>query len=149
VDGSGDPRQSDPLREALTEYMSIPGMEAALLVSDQGLVISGVAREGVDTTTIAALAVDSLQTVQRFGLHVQAGFLSAMRIEFEKLAVVLAPFAPDVMLALVATAGSLGPLSGDLTPGRQNATAAAVASRPVSGQSAPAQFETGETSAAS
>ena len=44
MDGSGDPRQSDPLREALTEYMSIPGMEAALLVSDQGLVISGVAR---------------------------------------------------------------------------------------------------------
>lgn len=118
--------QVDPLRDALAEYMTIPGMKAALLVSDQGLIISGLEGAGVDTATIAALAVDSVQAVQRFGLQVQAGFLNAMRIEFDRLAVVLAPFAPDVMLALVATTGSLGPLSGDLTPGRQAATVAAV-----------------------
>jgi hypothetical protein len=62
-------------------------------------------------------------TVQRFGLQVQAGFLDTMRIEFDKLTVVLAPFAPDVMLALVAVAGSLGALSGNLTPGRRAGTA--------------------------
>jgi predicted regulator of Ras-like GTPase activity (Roadblock/LC7/MglB family) len=135
VDGSTDSKQADPLRDALTEYLAIPGMKAALLVSDQGLVISGIAHEGVDTSSIAALAIDSVQTVQRFGLLVQAGFLNAMRIEFDKLTVVLAPFAPDVMLALVATAGSLGPLSGDLTPGRQAATAAAVATRPLADRS--------------
>jgi hypothetical protein len=44
-----------------------------------------------------------------------------MRIEFDKLTVVLAPFASDVMLALVAVAGSLGALSGDLTPGHGTA----------------------------
>ncbi|NLV72209.1 MAG: roadblock/LC7 domain-containing protein [Actinobacteria bacterium] len=132
----GHPRgQSDPLRDALTDYMTIPGMKAALLVSDQGLVISGVSDDGVDIATLAALAVDSLQAVQRFGLLVQAGFLNAMRVEFEKLTVVLAPFAPDVMLALVAEAGSFGPLSGDLTPGREAATATAVAARPTSEQS--------------
>ncbi len=109
--------QADPLREALAEYLTIPGMKAALLVSDQGLVISGLAADGVDTASIAALAIDSVQTVQRFGILVQAGFLNAMRIEFEKLTIVLAPFAPDVMLALVAAAGSLGALSGDLSTG--------------------------------
>jgi predicted regulator of Ras-like GTPase activity (Roadblock/LC7/MglB family) len=118
VVGPTDIEQDDPLRDALAEYLSIPGMEAALLVSDQGLLISCVAHDGVDTASVAALAIDTVSTVQRFGLQVQAGYLDAMRIEFNKLTVVLAPFAPDVMLALVATAGSLGVMSGDLTPKR-------------------------------
>jgi predicted regulator of Ras-like GTPase activity (Roadblock/LC7/MglB family) len=111
--------QEDPLRDALAEYLAIPGMEAALLVSDQGLLISCVAREGVDTASIAALAIDTVATVQRFGLQVQAGYLDTMRIEFNKLTVVLAPFATDVMLVLVAAAGSLGAMSGDLTSMRK------------------------------
>ncbi len=112
---STDPQGTDPLKEALADYMNIPGMKAALLISDQGLKISSVACEGVDTDSIAALAIDTVATVQRFGIQVQAGFLDTMRIEFDRLTVVLAPFAPDVMLALVATAGSLGALSGNLS----------------------------------
>lgn len=122
-----DSTQGDPLRDALADYLTIPGMKAAILVSDQGLMISSVAHEGVDTASIAALAIDTVASVQRFGLQVQAGFLDTMRIEFDKLTVVLAPFATDVMLALVATAGSLGALSGDLRPGR-----------PVTAKAAPA-----------
>jgi predicted regulator of Ras-like GTPase activity (Roadblock/LC7/MglB family) len=121
VDGPKDSRHTDPLRDALAGYLTIPGMKAAILVSDQGLMISSIAQEGVDTASIAALAIDTVATVQRFGLQVQAGYLDTMRIEFDKLTVVLAPFAADVMLALVATAGSLGALSGDLTPGRGTA----------------------------
>lgn len=113
-----DEAQPDPLRDALLEYLNIPGMKAALLVSDQGLMISSVAHPGVDTDSIAALAIDTVATAQRFGIQVQAGFLDTMRIEFDKLTVVLAPFAPDVMLALVATAGSLGAMSGNLSPRR-------------------------------
>lgn len=117
MEEQAEAQQDNPLRAALAEYLAIPGMQAALLVSDQGLVISRAARDGVDTASIAALAIDTVSTVQRFGLQVQAGYLDAMRIEFDKLTVVLAPFAPDVMLALVASAGSLGAMSGDLTPG--------------------------------
>ncbi len=113
----------DPLKEALAEYLTIPGMQAALLVSDQGLLISRAALDGVDTASIAALAIDTVATVQRFGLQVQAGYLDTMRIEFDKLTVVLAPFAQDVMLALVAKAGSLGshvrrPCEADALGGR-------------------------------
>jgi predicted regulator of Ras-like GTPase activity (Roadblock/LC7/MglB family) len=125
VDERGEGQQDDPLKAALAEYLAIPGMQAALLVSDQGLVISRAALEGVDTASIAALAIDTVSTVQRFGLQVQAGYLDAMRIEFDKLTVVLAPFAPDVMLALVAAAGSLGAMSGDLTSPRPGGVAAA------------------------
>jgi predicted regulator of Ras-like GTPase activity (Roadblock/LC7/MglB family) len=121
VDTPKDTKRADPLREALEDYLSIPGMKAALLISDQGLMISSVAVEGFDTASIAALAIDTVATVQRFGMQVQAGYLDTMRIEFAKLTVVLAPFATDVMLALVAVAGSLGALSGSLTPGRRAA----------------------------
>jgi predicted regulator of Ras-like GTPase activity (Roadblock/LC7/MglB family) len=123
-----DSEQADPLRDALTEYLAIPGMQAALLVSDQGLVISCVALDQVDTASIAALAVDTVVAVQRFGLQVQAGYLDTMRIEFSKLTVVLAPFASDVMLVLVAIAGSLGALSGDLTAPHKNGTTATPSS---------------------
>jgi predicted regulator of Ras-like GTPase activity (Roadblock/LC7/MglB family) len=123
-------QQADPLVEALAEYLTIPGMRAALLVSDQGLVISRASVDGFDTDSIAALAIDTVATVQRFGLLVKAGYLDTMRIEYDKLTVVLAPFAPDVMLALVAAAGSLGAMSKDLKTFRSRGVIAAVPAWP-------------------
>jgi predicted regulator of Ras-like GTPase activity (Roadblock/LC7/MglB family) len=105
--GVEDPVRIDTLKQALGEYLLIPGMRAAMLVSDQGLTISSVARDQVDAASIAALVMDTVATAQRFGLQVQAGFLDTMTVEFEKMTVVLAPFTPDVMLALVAEPGSV------------------------------------------
>jgi predicted regulator of Ras-like GTPase activity (Roadblock/LC7/MglB family) len=118
MQGSEQSNRADPLKPALGEYLTIPGMKAAILVSDQGLMISSAAREEVDTASIAALVIDTVATAQRFGLQVQAGFLDTMSIEFEKLTVVLVPFTTDVMLALIAAPGSLGGLSGKPTPDR-------------------------------
>lgn len=101
-DGTGD-----PLRGILEEYLAIPGMKAAILVSDQGLMISSATAPGVDAPSIAALVIETVATAQRFGSQVDAGFLDTMSIDFEKLTVVLAPFTPDVMLALVAAPGCL------------------------------------------
>ena len=105
--GAEGPVRLDPLKQALGEYLRIPGMRAAMLVSDQGLTISSVTRDGVDAASIAALVLDTVATAQRFGLQVQAGFLDTMSIEFEKMTVILAPFTPDVMLALIADPGSV------------------------------------------
>jgi predicted regulator of Ras-like GTPase activity (Roadblock/LC7/MglB family) len=98
---------TDPLKGVLEEYLAIPGMMAAILVSDQGLMISSATAPGVDAPSIAALVIETVATAQRFGSQVDAGFLDTMSIDFEKLTVVLAPFTPDVMLALVATPGCL------------------------------------------
>ena len=108
----------DPLKQALGGYLAIPGIKAALLVSDQGLVVSSMARDGVDIATIAALAIDTVRSAQRFGQQVKAGNLDTMSIEFEGLTVVFAPFTPDVMLALLAAPGSVGILLGKLSNGR-------------------------------
>ena len=121
----GDPEtqaagtKMDPLKQALSGYLAIPGIKAALLVSDQGLVVSSMAKEGVDTASIAALAVDTVRSAQRFGQQVKAGTLDTMSIEFESLTVVFAPFTPDVMLALLAAPGSVGILLGKLSNGKQ------------------------------
>ena len=117
---TGDDRQPamDPLKQALGGYLAIPGIKAALLVSDQGLIVSSMAREGVDTASIAALAIDTVASAQRFGQQVKAGGLDTMSIEFEGLTVVFAPFTPDVMLALLAAPGSVGILLGQLSGNR-------------------------------
>ena len=112
------PAGMDPLKQALGGYLTIPGIRAALLVSDQGLVVSSMAREGVDIATVAALAIDTVRSAQRFGQQVKAGTLDTMSIEFEGLTVVFAPFTPDVMLALLADPGSGGILLGKLSNGR-------------------------------
>ena len=52
------------------------------------------------------------RSAQRFGQQVRAGTLDTMSIEFEGLTVVLAPFTPDVMLALLAAPGSVGHPAG-------------------------------------
>jgi predicted regulator of Ras-like GTPase activity (Roadblock/LC7/MglB family) len=109
---------ADPLKQALGGYLAIPGIKAALLVSDQGLVVSSMAKQGVDTASVAALAVDTVRSAQRFGQQVKAGKLDTMSIEFEALTIVLAPFTPDVMLALLAAPGSVGILLGQLSNGR-------------------------------
>ncbi len=89
MQGCEDPTQVDPLNQALGEYLRIPGMKAAILVSDQGLMISGIAQDHVDTASIAALVIDTVAAAQRFGLQLQAGLLDTMRIEFEDLTVVV------------------------------------------------------------
>lgn len=117
---TGEDRQAgtDPLKQALGGYLAIPGIKAALLVSDQGLIVSRMAREGVDTASVAALAIDTVASAQRFGQQVKAGALDTMSIEFEGLTVVFAPFTPDVMLVLLAAPGSVGILLGQLSGSR-------------------------------
>jgi len=48
-------------------------VKAAILISDQGLLISGAAHDHVDTASIAALVIDTVATAQRFGLQLEAG----------------------------------------------------------------------------
>ena len=110
-----DSGQDDPLNKVLREYIEeFPGMKAAILVSDQGLTISSATAldVDVDVAIVAALVVETVTSAERFGLQVDGGFLKTMSIEFEGLTVVLTPFTPDVMLALVASSDTLGERSG-------------------------------------
>jgi predicted regulator of Ras-like GTPase activity (Roadblock/LC7/MglB family) len=102
----------DPIYELISSYLDVPGILAAVLVSDQGMVINAAQHGGVDTEMISALVVDTVMSAQRFGEQAGMGRLDTLSVEFEGLSFLLAPFERDIMLALVATPGTFAPRSG-------------------------------------
>ena len=102
----------DPIHELISSYLELPGIVAAVLVSDQGLVINAAQSGGVDTELISALVVDTVVSAQRFGWAAGVGRLDTLCVEYEGLAFLLAPFDRDVMLALVALPGTFALRSG-------------------------------------
>lgn len=95
----------DPIFDLMREYLDLPGVSAAILVSDQGLVINSARAADVDADTISALVVDVVAAAERFGREAGAGRLDTLTIEFEDVNLVLAPFQRDCMLVLVAAPG--------------------------------------------
>lgn len=96
----------DPTYAMMSAYLDVRGIMAAILVSDQGLVINSARKEDVDTDTVSALVVDIVAAAQRFGRESKSGALDTLTIEFEGLNLVLAPFGADCMLALVGHPGA-------------------------------------------
>jgi predicted regulator of Ras-like GTPase activity (Roadblock/LC7/MglB family) len=96
----------DPTYAMMSAYLDVPGIMAAILVSDQGLVINSAQKEDVDTATVSALVVDIVAAAQRFGRESSSGTLDTLTIEFEGLSLLLAPFGQDCMLALVGHPGA-------------------------------------------
>lgn len=102
---------SDPIKDLLCSYLDIPGMLAAILVSDQGLMVNCALAHQVETETISALVVDTITSAQRFGRECGVGRLDTLAVDFESMSLLLAPFEQDVMLALVALPGTFAPHS--------------------------------------
>jgi len=98
--------KGDPTYAMMSAYLDVPGIMAAILVSDQGLVINSARKEHVDADTVSALVVDIVAAAQRFGRESGSGALDTLTIEFEGLNLLLAPFGADCMLALVGHPGA-------------------------------------------
>lgn len=96
----------DPIYDLMCSYLDIPGMLAAILVSDQGLVVNCAKSQDIDIDSISALVMDSVSAAQRFGQEMNVGRIDTMTLEFESMTLLLAPFEHDVMLALVAVPGT-------------------------------------------
>lgn len=96
----------DPIYEIIRDYLDIEGVLAAVLVSDQGLVVNGATRDAIDLETISALVVDTVASAQRVGIEAAVGKIDMMTLEFERLSILLAPFDSELMLALVARPGT-------------------------------------------
>jgi len=106
VTGGATVGNYDPTYAMMSAYLDLPGIMAAILVSDQGLVINSARKEDVDTDTVSALVVDIVAAAQRFGRESRSGILDTLTIEFEGLNLLLAPFGTDCMLALVGHPGA-------------------------------------------
>jgi predicted regulator of Ras-like GTPase activity (Roadblock/LC7/MglB family) len=108
VRGATDVAAEDPIHEIISGYLEISGVMAAILVSDQGLVVSGAMGDpfDIDIDTISALVVETVASARRVGAEAAVGKIETMILEFEKLSVLLAPFDNELMLALVGKPGT-------------------------------------------
>ena len=102
----------DPIYEMISGYLDIEGVLAAVLVSDQGLVVNSATCGPIDLDTISALVVDTVASAQRVGSETAVGKVETMALEFEKLSLLLAPFGTELMLALVGKPGTFGLSAG-------------------------------------
>ena len=102
----------DPIHEIISGYLEIAGVMAAILVSDQGLVVSGAMSDPFDVDTISALVVETVASARRVGAEAAVGKIETMILEFEKLSVLLAPFDNELMLALVGKPGTFAQSAG-------------------------------------
>lgn len=104
--------EADPIDDLISSYLDIEGVMAAVLVSDQGLVINGAQKGSIDVDTISALVVDTVTSAQRFGVEAAVGKVDTLTMEFEKLSLFLAPFDQELMLALVGMPGTFSKPGG-------------------------------------
>jgi len=102
----------DPIYELVRSYLDIDGVLAAVLVSDQGLVVNGAMNDAVDVDTISALIAETVASAQRVGVESAVGRMETMILEFEKLSLLLAPFDHELMLALVGRPGTFARSAG-------------------------------------
>ena len=110
--GSANLPAEDPIHEIISGYLEIAGVMAAILVSDQGLVVSGAMSDPFDVDTISALVVETVASARRVGAEAAVGKIETMILEFEKLSVLLAPFDNELMLALVGKPGTFARSAG-------------------------------------
>ena len=103
------------LAEVMRGLSSRPGVQAAVLLSSDGLPIEHAAGESVEPETVAALAATLAQHAGRLGEGARRGELRTAVLEFAEGTVVLARVGSGDWLGLLARADAdIGPLLYDL-----------------------------------
>jgi predicted regulator of Ras-like GTPase activity (Roadblock/LC7/MglB family) len=103
------------LRTTLDQWPSRESIQAAAVVSEDGLLIHDAFDEAVDREAIAALAVTLRRTGRQLGVAANHGPLGSMVVEFEDGCAVLAGLDQDHTLVLLARPDrDLGPLLFDV-----------------------------------
>jgi predicted regulator of Ras-like GTPase activity (Roadblock/LC7/MglB family) len=72
------------LAEILASMVADEGLSVALIVGDDGLLVEGRCRDGVDLPAVAALASRSLSDLHHLTQTLDAGTARRMRLRFER-----------------------------------------------------------------
>ncbi|HEX6104021.1 MAG TPA: roadblock/LC7 domain-containing protein [Gemmatimonadales bacterium] len=103
------------LAEVIRGLSAREGVQAAVLLSADGLLVEHAAAEPVEAETVAALAATLAQHADRLGTGAGRGELGTAVLEFERGVVVLARLGAGDWLALLAGADAdIGALLYDL-----------------------------------
>lgn len=90
------------LKDVLTEFTNIPGVNTACLVGRDGFLLDSIAIAGIDTEMIGAIASSGFGSSEAMGNQLGKGHLSMSMIEYENGPVMLSPIGADAFLVIVA-----------------------------------------------
>jgi len=90
------------LADLLTEFTNIAGVSTVCLVGRDGFVLDSVARSGVETEMIGAIASSGFGTSESMGNQLEKGSLSMTMVEYEEGPVMLSPVGQEAFLVVVA-----------------------------------------------
>ena len=90
------------LKDVLTEFTNIPGVNTACLVGRDGFLLDSIAISGIDTEMIGAIASSGFGASESMGTQLGKGQLSMSMIEYDGGPVMLSPVGEDAFLVVVA-----------------------------------------------
>ena len=99
VDGEDE---MSSLKDLLSEFTNIPGVNTACLVGRDGFLLDSIAMSGIDTEMIGAIASSGFGASESMGKQLGKGALSMSMIEYGNGPVMLSPVGDDAFLVIVA-----------------------------------------------
>lgn len=112
------------IRDLIATVRQRDGVQAAILLGRDGLVIDGQAAAGVDVEQVAALVPSILQAGDDFGTGTSRGTLQTAVLELPGGMAIVSPLSPDgVLLVLAAPDATVGPLLHELRRHREHMAA--------------------------
>ena len=89
-------------KEILNELAKIQSVDAVCLVARDGFLLDSIARTGIDTEMIGAIASSGFGASESMGRQLGKGTMTISMIEFEKGPVMLSPVGDDAFLVIIA-----------------------------------------------
>ncbi len=98
------------LKQALSRFMSIPGVRLAVLVGRDGLMIEGLTRDGKeDMEAVGAIMTTGLNTAEALGQEISRGSVVGALVEYEHGLVSVDPLGDFALIVtLFDNASSIG-----------------------------------------
>jgi predicted regulator of Ras-like GTPase activity (Roadblock/LC7/MglB family) len=90
------------LKDVLSEFTNIPGVNTACLVGRDGFLLDSIAISGIDTEMIGAIASSGFGASESMGKQLGKGVMSMSMIEYGNGPVMLSPVGDDAFLVIVA-----------------------------------------------
>ncbi len=92
----------DELKELLTEFTNIPGVNTACLVGRDGFLLHSVALSGIDAEMIGAIASSGFGASEAMGKQLQKGGMSITMVEYDNGPVMFSPVGSEAFLVIIA-----------------------------------------------
>lgn len=113
------------LRDLLAQFRDLDDVELAAVANTDGLLIESIARSGVDTDAICAVASNGLAMAEALGREINKGGAVQTVLEYDSGLIMLEPISDDAMLVVMTSArDQLGRLRYMLQANRDHFAAA-------------------------